>query len=48
MTCRGDRRSPQGGHHAGKSNAADGKKDPQIRNAFEEAIDIDRLLATAA
>ena len=30
MTCRGDLRSPQGGHHAGKSNAADGKKDQQI------------------
>ena len=27
MTCRGDRRSPlSGGHHARKSNAADGKK----------------------
>ena len=31
MTCRGDRRSPlSGGHHARKSNAADGQKDPQI------------------
>ena len=31
MTSRGDLRSPQGGHHARKSNAADGQKDPQIR-----------------
>ena len=37
MTCRGDRRSPpSGGHHASKSNAADGQKDPQIRNRICE------------
>ena len=30
MTCRGDLRSPQGGYHARKSNAADGEKDQQI------------------
>ena len=30
MTSRGDLRSPQGVHHARKSNAADGEKDQQI------------------
>ncbi len=30
MTCRGDLRSPQGGHSARNSNAADGQKDPQL------------------
>ena len=37
MTCRGDRRSPLSGvHHARKSNAADGQKDPQIRKRICE------------
>ena len=37
MICRGDRRSPpSGGHHARKSNAADGKKDPQIHKRICE------------
>ena len=30
MTSRGDLRSPQGRHHARKSNAADAEKDQQI------------------
>ena len=36
MTSRGDLRSPQGVHHARKSNAADGQKDPQIRKRICE------------
>ena len=37
MTCRGDRRSPPSGvHHARKSNAADGQKDPQIHKRICE------------
>ena len=36
MTSRGDLRSPQGVHHARKSNAADGQKDPQIHNRICE------------
>ena len=36
MTSRGDLRSPQGGHHARKSNAADGQKDPQIHKRICE------------
>ena len=37
MTCRGDRRSPSRGvHQARKSNAADGRKDPQIHNRIRE------------
>ena len=36
MTRRGDLRSPQGGYHARKSNAADGQKDPQIHKRICE------------
>ena len=37
MICRGDRRSPPSGrYHARKSNAADGQKDPQIRERICE------------
>ena len=37
MTCRGDRRSPlRGVHHARKSNAADGQKDPHLHKRICE------------
>ena len=37
MTCRGGFQTrPCGGHHARKSNAADGQKDPQIHNRICE------------